>query len=73
MKMYNGKCGISVLLDCNAAFDTVVHEMYIEDLRSSGIVDDVLESLSNYLRKKYCVRTGGFCSETILEMRSPTG
>ena len=39
----NGKCGILILLDLSAAFDTVVHELLLEDLVLIGIDDDVLK------------------------------
>ena len=55
----NGKCGILVLLDLSAAFDTVVHELLISDLKAIGINNDALRYLENYLAdRKFCVQIG---------------
>ena len=57
--MDDGKCAILILLDLSAAFDTVVHELLFEDLKSIGIIDDALEYLKDYLlNRKYYVRIG---------------
>ena len=45
----NGKCGILILLDLSAAFDTVVHELLLEDLVLIGIDDDALKWFKSYL------------------------
>ncbi len=34
--MDEGKCGLLILLDLSAAFDTVVHEFLIMDCKSVG-------------------------------------
>ena len=61
--MDEGKCAILILLDLSAAFDTVVHDLLFEDLRSIGIVDDALEYLKDYLcNRKYYVRIGNSVS-----------
>ena len=36
-----GKCGILVMLDLSAAFDTVVHEYLLNDLKFIGINGEV--------------------------------
>ena len=62
--MDEGKCGILVLLDLSAAFDTVVHNLLIEDLKMIGIDGDALEYLSDYLRdRKYYVKIGNAFSD----------
>lgn len=61
--MDDGKCSILILLDLSAAFDTVVHHLLIEDLRSVGVEGDALEYLADYLKdRKYCVRIGNSSS-----------
>ena len=58
-----GNCAILILLDLSAAFDTVVHELLFDDLRSIGIVDEALELLKDYLNnRKYYVRIGNSVS-----------
>ena len=47
--MDRGKCGILILLDLSAAFDTVVHELLLEDLVMIGVDDDVLQWFKSYL------------------------
>ena len=44
-----GKCGILVMLDLSAAFDTVVHESLFCDLESIGVIEDALKYLQSYL------------------------
>ena len=57
--MDEGKCGLLVLLDLSAAFDTVVHSLLLEDLKSIGIENEALRYLENYLQeRKYCVQIG---------------
>ena len=57
--MDEGKCGILVLLDLSAAFDTVVHELLLDDLKNIGIEENALKYLENYLKdRKYCVQIG---------------
>ena len=48
----NGKCGILILLDLSAAFDTVVHELLLEDLVLIGIYDDVIKWFESYMTSK---------------------
>ena len=47
--MDRGKCGILILLHLSAAFDTVVHELLLEDLVMIGVDDDVLQWFKSYL------------------------
>ena len=47
-----GKCGILVMLDLSAAFDTVVHEYLLSDLKSIGIDGDVYEWFKSYLQNR---------------------
>ncbi len=49
--MDEGKCGLLILLDLSAAFDTVVHELLIMDCKSVGIDGDALTYLS-YLENR---------------------
>ena len=57
--MDDSKCGIILLLDLSAAFDTVVHELLLHDLHTIGIRDDALQLLANYLTgRTYCVQVG---------------
>ena len=73
--MDEGSCGVLVLLDLSAAFDTVVHELLLDDLKLIGIVDDALEYLRSYLSdRKYCVQIGNsFSSYETLERGVPQG
>ena len=65
--MDEGKCGILLLLDLSAAFDTVVHHLLIDDLKSVGVEDEALEYLSDYLNdRRYCVRIGSSSSQSEL-------
>ena len=50
--MDEGKCAILVLLDLSAAFDTVVHELLVEDLRNIGVVDNALKYLELFTKQK---------------------
>ena len=43
------KCSILILLDLSAAFDTVVHELLIDDLKAIGVDGTALEWFKNYL------------------------
>ena len=60
-----GRCGILVLLDLSAAFDTVDHELLIKDLIYMAIEGVALEWFKSYLseRKQY-VTINGKISET---------
>ena len=60
-----GKCGILILLDLSAAFDTVEHELLIDDLKYAAIEGDVLKWFRSYLtERKYYVTINGEKSET---------
>ena len=48
----NGKCGILIMLDLSAAFDTVNHELLLEDLRTIGIKDEVYRWYKSYLENR---------------------
>ena len=55
-----GKCGILIMLDLSAAFDTVVHEYLLDDMRSIGVVDEALKLLQSYLSdRKTIVEVSG--------------
>ena len=45
-----GKCGILVMLDLSAAFDTVVHEYLLSDLKSIGIDGSAYRWFESYLQ-----------------------
>ena len=47
-----GKCGILVMLDLSAAFDTVVHEYLLSDLKFIGIDGDAYEWFKSYLQNR---------------------
>ena len=65
MLMDEGKCGVLILLDLSAAFDTVVHSLLLEDLKAIGIEGEALEFLENYLNNRtYCVQIGKSFSRT---------
>ena len=51
----NGRCGILVMLDLSAAFDTVEHKLLLEDLRAVAIEKNVYRWYKSYLenRKNY--------------------
>ena len=43
-----GKCGILILLDLSAAFDTVVHSLLLKDLKAIGIEGGALDYLESF-------------------------
>ena len=47
-----GKCGISVMLDQSAAFDTVVHEYLLSDLKFIGIDGSAYRWFESYLQNR---------------------
>ena len=49
----DGTCSILILLDLSAAFDTVVHELLIKDLKAIGIEGRVLQWFKNYLTGRH--------------------
>ena len=69
------KCGVLLLLDQSAAFDTVVHSLLIDDLRGVGIDGSALGLLKDYLtNRKYSVQIGNeFSEERLLERGVPQG
>ena len=50
--MDEGKCGILILLDLSAAFDTVVHSLLLNDCKSIGIEGSALEYIQSYLEDR---------------------
>ena len=73
--MDEGKCGILILLDLSAAFDTVNHDLLIEDLTTIGVVDSALEYMKNYLiGRTYRVKVStSFSDEKYLQRGVPQG
>ena len=54
--MDTGKCGILILLDLSAAFDTVVQSLLLNDLNAIGIEGEALDYLESFLTNRaYCV------------------
>ena len=51
LMMDKGKCSILILLDLSAAFDTVVHELLLTDLKEVDIVENALDYIRDYLVK----------------------
>ena len=47
-----GKCGILVMLDLSAAFDTVAHEYLLNDLKFIGINGSAYRWLESYLQNR---------------------
>ncbi|XP_064104342.1 uncharacterized protein LOC135214206 [Macrobrachium nipponense] len=70
-----GKCGILIMLDLSAAFDTVVHEYLLDDLKSIGVTEEALEFLRSYLtnRKTIVEISGNRSSKRILMKGVPQG
>ena len=59
VSMDEGKCSVLLLLDLSAAFDTVEHDLLLQDCRNIGIVGDALDYLESYLTgRTYCVQIG---------------
>ena len=48
----NGDCGILIMLDLSAAFDTVDHDYLLEDLKTVGFEEDALRWYESYLRDR---------------------
>ena len=66
----SGKCGILILLDLSAAFDTVVHEFLLEDLVAIGVTEDALKWFESYLSgRKFCVAIAKEESESRQQIR----
>ena len=51
--MDNGKCAILILLDLSAAFDTVDHELLIDDLMYIDVEGVALNWFKSYLENRY--------------------
>lgn len=75
MLIDEGKCGILILLDLSAAFDTVVHDILLRDCENIGIEGAALAYLRSYLENRiYCVQIGDTLSEMkTLERGVPQG
>lgn len=73
--MDNEKCGILILLDLSAAFDTVVHTLLLDDCRAIGIEGNALMYIQSYLENRtYCVQIGkSYSNEKKLERGVPQG
>ena len=73
--MDEGKCGLLILLDLSAAFDTVVHKLLLLDCKSVGIDGDAITFIESYLEnRKYCVQVGrSFSDKKTLERGVPQG
>ena len=73
--MDEGKCGLLILLDLSAAFDTVVHELLLMDCKSVGIDGDALIYLKSYLEnRQYYVQIGrSFSDKKFLNRGVPQG
>ena len=48
----NEDCGILIMLDLSAAFDTVDHDYLLEDLKTVGFDEDALRWYESYLRDR---------------------
>ena len=60
-----GKCGIPILLDLGAAFETVVHSLLLKDLKAIGIEGEALDYLETFLTNRtYCIQIGKTFSRT---------
>ena len=64
VSMDEGKCSVLLLLDLSAAFDTVEHDLLLQDCKNIGIVGDALDYLKSYLTgRTYRVQIGKVFSE----------
>ena len=70
-----GKCGILILLDLSAAFDTVVHSLLLKDLKSIGIESEALDYLESFsINRTYCVQIEeSFSGTKVLTRGVPQG
>ena len=70
-----GKCGILILLDLSAAFDTVIHSLLLKDLKAIGIEGETLDYLESFLiNRTYCVQIEESFSRTkVLTRGVPQG
>ena len=50
LMMDEGKCGVLILLDLSAAYDTVVHTFLLADCRTIGINDDAIRFFKKLFR-----------------------
>ena len=63
--MDEGKCSVLILPDLSAAFDTVVHNVLLQDCKNIEIEGDALKYLRSYLENRsYCVQIGTSFSNT---------
>ncbi|XP_068238429.1 uncharacterized protein [Palaemon carinicauda] len=63
----DGRCSLLILLDLSAAFDTVVHEMLIEDMTAIGIDGDALKWFNNYLSNRSFKRSDNPSKDAVCE------
>lgn len=64
--MDGGECGLLLLLDLSAAFDTVVHDTLLEICEHNGIERSALSYLKSYLEgRTYCVQIGDEFSDSL--------
>ena len=57
--MDEGKCGVLILLDLSAAFDTVEHNLLLQVCEDIGIEGSALKYLKSYLENRtFCVHIG---------------
>ena len=72
-----GKCGVLIIIlrDLNAAFDTVVYSLLVEDCKEIGIQGNASDYIRSYLENRtYCVQTGKiFSGVKPLERGVPQG
>ena len=62
--MDEGKCGVLVMSDLSGAFDTVVHEILLQDLEAIGVTQQALHYLESYLSdRNFSVQVGNVLSE----------
>lgn len=61
----DGRCGLLLMLDLSAAFNTVVHNILLHDCENFGIEGTALSYLRSYLENRtYSVQIGGSFSDT---------
>ena len=71
----DGKSSVLVLLDLSAAFDTIDHQMLLDDLWSYGVRDSALSLLKSYLtdRSQTVVVGGSMSAQAALRFGVPQG
>ena len=71
----NGKSSVLVLLDLSAAFDTIDHQMLLDDLWTYGVRNSALSLLESYLtdRSQTVVVGGSMSAQVTLRFGVPQG